>query len=137
MWSLPELEMAASLLSTSCANDFSLVVQILSQIEYQRCPNLGQPATRLREVGARCYLGFMIDRRLFEDFNARVSEALRNSPAADAEKNIKALFAAWFERMDLVARDDFEVQKKLLERAQAKLAELEARLAELEKKTPG
>jgi BMFP domain-containing protein YqiC len=34
--------------------------------------------------------------------------------------------------MDLVLREDFEVQKKLLERAQAKLAELEARIAELE-----
>jgi len=48
------------------------------------------------------------------------------------EKNIRALLAAWFERMDLVLREDFEVQKKLLGRAQAKLAELEARIAELE-----
>ena len=38
--------------------------------------------------------------------------------------------------MDLVLREDFEVQKKLLERAQAKLAELEARIAELEKNRP-
>jgi ubiquinone biosynthesis accessory factor UbiK len=78
----------------------------------------------------------MIDRRFFEDINARVSEVLRNSPAADVEKNLRAMLAAWFDRMDLVLREDFDVQKKLLERAQTKLAELEARIAELEKKRP-
>ena len=78
----------------------------------------------------------MIDRRFFEEMNARVSEALRNSPAADVEKNLRATLLAWFDRMDLVLREDFEVQKKLLERAQAKLAELEARIAELEKNRP-
>ena len=75
----------------------------------------------------------MIDRRFFEDMNARLGEVLRNSPAPDVEKNLRAMLAAWFDRMDLVLREDFEVQKKLLERAQARLAELEARVAELEK----
>ena len=74
----------------------------------------------------------MIDSRLFEELRSRIDQALRDSPAQDIEKNIRALLAAWFERMDLVLREDFEVQKKLLERAQAKLAELEARIAELE-----
>jgi len=74
----------------------------------------------------------MIDSRLFEDLRSRIDQALRDSPAQDIEKNIRALLAAWFERMDLALREDFEVQKKLLERAQAKLAELEARIAELE-----
>ncbi len=74
----------------------------------------------------------MIDKRVFEDLNQRVADALRNSPAADIEKNLRALLAGWFDRLDLVSREDFDVQKKLLERAQAKLAELEARLAELE-----
>jgi len=74
----------------------------------------------------------MIDSRLFEELRSRIDQALRDSPAQDIEKNIRALLAAWFERMDLVLREDFEVQKKLLERAQAKLAELEARISELE-----
>jgi BMFP domain-containing protein YqiC len=78
----------------------------------------------------------MIDKRLFEELNQRVSEALRNSPAQDIEKNLKAMLAGWFDRMDLVLREDFEVQRTLLERAQAKLAELEARVAELERKPP-
>ena len=79
----------------------------------------------------------MIDKRLFEDLNARVAEALRNSPAADFEKNVRALLAGWFDRLDLVTREDFEVQKRLLERAQGKLAQLEARLAELEQRGAG
>ena len=74
----------------------------------------------------------MIDSRLFEELRERIDQALRDSPAQDIEKNIRALLAAWFERMDLVLREDFEVQKKVLERAQAKLAELEARISELE-----
>ena len=79
----------------------------------------------------------MIDRSLFDELNERIGEALRNSPAQDIERNLRALIAAWFDRLDLVLREDFEVQKKLLERAQAKLAELEARIAELEARTQG
>jgi BMFP domain-containing protein YqiC len=74
----------------------------------------------------------MIDKRLFDELGERINEAFRNSPGADLEKNLKALLLAWFDRLDLVVREDFEVQKKLLERAQAKLAELEARIGELE-----
>ena len=74
----------------------------------------------------------MIDRRLFEEIGDRINEAFRDSPAADVEKNLRAMLLAWFDRLDLVVREDFEVQKKLLERAQAKLAELEARVGELE-----
>ena len=85
-------------------------------------------------IGARrwCYLRPMIDSRLLDDLRSRIDEALRDSPAQDIERNLRALLAAWFDRLDLVLREDFEVQKKLLERAQAKLAELEARIAELE-----
>ena len=76
----------------------------------------------------------MIDPKFFDELRNRIDEALRNSPAQDIEKNLKALLASGFARLDLVLREDFEVQQKLLERAQAKLAELEARIAELESK---
>ena len=74
----------------------------------------------------------MIDKTLFEELNERIGEALRDSPAQDIERNLRALLAAWLDRLDLVLREDFDVQKKLLERAQAKLADLERRIAELE-----
>jgi BMFP domain-containing protein YqiC len=76
----------------------------------------------------------MVDKRILEDLGERLSEAARSSPALDLEKNLRALLAAFFDRFDVVLREDFDVQKKLLERAQAKLAALEARVTELEAK---
>ncbi len=71
-----------------------------------------------------------------EDLRRRISEALRESPVQDIEKNLQALLGAFFDRFDLAAREDLEVHRKLLERAQAKLAALEARVAELEARKP-
>src|SRR5690349_24924611 len=85
----------------------------------------------------RCNVAPMTDRRFFDDLSERINEALRNSPAQDIEKNLRALLASWFDRMDLVMREDFEVQKKLLEAALARVAALEARLAELERRSGG
>jgi hypothetical protein len=74
----------------------------------------------------------MMEKRLLDELGERISQAVRNTPAQDIEKNLRALLLAFFDRFDLVAREDFEVQKRLLERAQTKLAALEARVAELE-----
>ncbi|MEX2239962.1 MAG: accessory factor UbiK family protein [Burkholderiales bacterium] len=76
----------------------------------------------------------MIEKRFLQELGERLGEAARNSPAQDLEKNLRALLAAFFDRFDVVLREDFDVQRKLLERAQAKLAALEARVAELEAK---
>lgn len=51
----------------------------------------------------------------------------------DLERNFKAMLHSGFERMDLVTREEFELQSALLERSCEKLEKLEARLAELEK----
>jgi BMFP domain-containing protein YqiC len=78
----------------------------------------------------------MPDSNPLDQLRARVAEALRASPAQDLEKNLNALLASFFDRFDLAAREDLEVHRKLLERAQAKLAALEARVAELEARKP-
>jgi BMFP domain-containing protein YqiC len=77
----------------------------------------------------------MSERDSLEEFKRRVTELLRSSPAQDIEKNLHALAGAFFARFDLATREELEVQKALLERAQSRLAALEARLAELEKKS--
>lgn len=74
----------------------------------------------------------MLDPKILEDLSARVAQALAATPVADIEKNLRALLAAQFAKLDLVTREDFEVQKELLARAQARLAALEQRLAEIE-----
>ena len=76
----------------------------------------------------------MMDSELLKELGERLSEAARASPAQDLEKNLRALLGAYFDRFDVVLREDFDVQRRLLERAQAKLATLEARVAELEKR---
>ena len=68
---------------------------------------------------------------LFTDFQNRVSEALRNSPAADIEKNVRAMMAQGFSKLDLVTREEFDVQSQVLARTRARLEELEAILNEL------
>jgi len=79
----------------------------------------------------------VIEKRLLDDLGSRVGEAMRASPAQDLEKNLRALLVAFFDRFDLVAREDFEVQQKLLARAQEKLSALEARITELETRSGG
>ena len=74
------------------------------------------------------------DTRLFEEIDRRMKEIFARSPAADLEKNLRVLLQSAFSRLDLVSREEFDVQREVLARTRAKLAELEAKLAELEKK---
>ena len=74
----------------------------------------------------------MADRKLLDEINERMKSVLAQSPAADIEKNLRVMLAAWFSRLDLVTREEFDVQREVLRRAQDKVAQLEARLAEIE-----
>ncbi len=51
----------------------------------------------------------------------------------DANNNIKAVLESGLQQMNLVSREEFDVQTALLERTQLKLQQLEAQLTELEK----
>lgn len=79
----------------------------------------------------------MPDLKTFEELSARISQALAATPVADIEKNLKAMLIAGFAKLDLVTREDFEVQRALLARAQERLVALEARIAELESQRKG
>jgi BMFP domain-containing protein YqiC len=63
----------------------------------------------------------------------KLSALLRQSPARDIEQNLKAGLTAMLGKLDLVTREEFDVQCEVLARTREKLAALEARLAELEK----
>lgn len=67
-----------------------------------------------------------------EDFQKNVSELIAKSPAADIERNVKAMMAQTFTRLDLVTREEFDVQVQLLERAVHRITALESRLSTLE-----
>jgi len=68
----------------------------------------------------------------FDDMQAKINKAIENSPAKDIEKNVKAMLNSGFAKLDLVTREEFEVQAQVLAKTRAKLEELEARVAELE-----
>jgi BMFP domain-containing protein YqiC len=68
----------------------------------------------------------------FEEFQKNVSELIAKSPAADLERNAKAFMGQAFTRMDLVTREEFEVQAELLSRAQVRIESLEQQLHALE-----
>ena len=67
-----------------------------------------------------------------EDLAARIGKAIEASPAADIEKNVKAMLQGGLARLDLVTREEFDTQAKVLAKTREKLERLEARVAELE-----
>ncbi len=73
----------------------------------------------------------MFDHKFFEDINAKISEIIAASPAKDIEKNMKAMMMAMFARLDLVTREEFDVQMQVLQRTREKLDALEARMAQM------
>ena len=78
----------------------------------------------------------MFDPKFFEELSAKISSIVAASPAKDIEKNIKAMMTAMFARLDLVTREEFDVQRKVLERTREKLDAIEARLVRMAPVTP-
>ncbi len=74
-----------------------------------------------------------MDTRFLDELNKKVAELIAASPAKDVEKNMRALLSSAFARLDLVTREEFDVQQDVLARTRAKLEEMESRMAELEK----
>ena len=74
----------------------------------------------------------MLNKNVIDEINAKVSEVLHTSPAKDIEKNIRMLLAGAFTRLDLVTRDEFDVQQEVLQRTREKLMVLEGKVSELE-----
>lgn len=79
----------------------------------------------------------MLDPKTLEDFSAKISALLVNSPVKDIEKNAKAAMSGVFAKLDLVTREEFDIQAQVLARTRAKLKDLEARVAALEKTRAG
>ena len=69
---------------------------------------------------------------LLSELAARLAAMAAANPAKDLEKNMRGLLASAFTRLDLVSREEYDVQTQVLSRAREKLVALEARVAELE-----
>ncbi len=74
----------------------------------------------------------MLNPKMLDEISKKMSDVLAQSPAKDIEKNARALLASLFARLDLITREEFDVQQEVLKRTREKLTEMEKRVAELE-----
>jgi BMFP domain-containing protein YqiC len=81
--------------------------------------------------------GHPMDNRVLDDINQKIRDLLANTPAGDLQKNLRALLQAAFARLDLVTREEFDVQRQVLARAREKITALEAQVKALEASAPG
>jgi BMFP domain-containing protein YqiC len=70
----------------------------------------------------------------FEEFQKNVSDLIARSPAADIERNVKAFMGQAFNKMDLITRDEFDIQVAMLQRVQERTAALEEHIQQLEQR---
>lgn len=76
----------------------------------------------------------MLEPRFLDELAQRVSALVAATPLKDVDKNLRALLASSLGRLDLVTREEFDLQREALSRARGRVAELEARITELEKR---
>ena len=77
----------------------------------------------------------MLGQKMFEEISSKLGQALADSPAKDLEKNLRAVLQSVFSKLDLVTREEFDVQQAVLLKTREKLEALEAKVAEMEKKS--
>ena len=78
----------------------------------------------------------MLNSKTLDELAARIGKALEGSPARDVERNVKAMLKSGLARLDLVTRQEFDIQSEVLRKTREKAERLEARIAELEARIP-
>ncbi|HAK91734.1 BMFP domain-containing protein YqiC [Massilia sp. UYP32] len=74
----------------------------------------------------------MNNSNFFSDLQGKINQALESGPAKDIERNVKAAMTSGFAKLDLVTREEFDIQAQVLAKTRAKLEALELRVIELE-----
>ncbi len=77
-----------------------------------------------------------MNQKLLDDLSDRLKAVLAQSPAADLERNLRTMLGAALTRLDLVSREEFDIQRELLVRTRTRLEELEKQVAALEAVAP-
>jgi len=67
----------------------------------------------------------MLNNEKLKEISNKIREIVKDSPLPDIEKNIDALLKGMFTKMELVTREEFDVQTEVLKRTRQKLEELE------------
>lgn len=76
----------------------------------------------------------MFAQQIIEQITSQTSKLLKNNPLADFENNFKSILHASFDKLDLISREEFDIQQKVLSDTRQKLEELEQLVKQLEQK---
>ena len=76
----------------------------------------------------------MLNKKLLDEISTKINELVAQSPVKDVEQNMRILLSGVFTKLDLVTRDEFNVQQEMLIRTREKLTDLESIVTELENK---
>jgi BMFP domain-containing protein YqiC len=74
----------------------------------------------------------MVTAQFIEELSSKIRQLVKDSPAADMEKNFHALLQGAFTKLELISREEFDVQADVLRRTREKLDLLQTKLAKLE-----
>jgi hypothetical protein len=77
----------------------------------------------------------MIDKNKIQEISDKISQIIENSPISDIEENINALLQSTFTKLDLISREEFDVQTQVLKRTRLKLEDLEKKIDALQTKS--
>ena len=76
----------------------------------------------------------MLNKDNIQNLSNKIRHIIKDSPVNDIEDNINALLKSTFTKMDLINREEFDVQTEVLKRTRSKLEALEAKIIDLEHK---
>ena len=74
----------------------------------------------------------MLNSRFIDEISSKINDMIKSSPFADIEHNVNALIKGAFTKMELISREEFDVQTEVLRNTREKLVNLEAKLEALE-----
>ena len=73
-----------------------------------------------------------LNQNLIDEVSGKFSQILQSGPIKDVEQNLRALIQSLLQKLDLVTREEFDVQQQVLLRTREQLQALEARVVALE-----
>jgi BMFP domain-containing protein YqiC len=85
-----------------------------------------------RTIGVPACQRIAMNEKVLSELSERLAQFAAGNPAKDLQRNFRAMLSSAFARLDLVSREEYDVQAQVLARTREKLVALEARVAEIE-----
>ncbi len=74
----------------------------------------------------------MIAQKIIDQINEQFNGIVKNNPLTDIEANFKTILLSVLEKLDLVTRDEFDIQQQVLIKTREKVEQLEQKIKQLE-----